>query len=91
MIRFNAFIGFSEPSVSRLRKLFEEQNGQISAKTKNDNTNTKNESRSTSPSSSISSLTFPSITNGDTIPNGETFEAYESLGIASDEPEGENK
>ena len=83
----NAILWFSEPS--KLRKLFE-HNGHISSLIENDGSNIGNESRSSSLNS-ITSLTFPSMNSGDGIPNGEIFEAYETLGITSDEFEGKRK
>ena len=65
-------------------------NGHISSLIENDVASIDNESRSSSLNS-ITSLTFPSMNGGDGIPNGEIFEAYETLGIASDEFEGKLK
>ena len=75
---------------SKLRKLFEEQNGHISSFNEKDDSSIDNESRSSSLNS-IASLTFPYMNGGDGIPNGEIFEAYETLGITSDEFEGKLK
>ena len=79
---------FSEPS--KLRKLFGEQNGHISSFIEKDDSSIDSESRS-SGLNSITSLSFPYMNGGDGIPNGETFEAYETLGITSDEFEGKLK
>ena len=62
-------------------------NGHISSLIEKDDSSIDNESRSSSLNS-ITSLTFPSMNGGDGIPNGEIFEAYETLGITSDEFEG---
>ena len=76
---------------SRLRRLFLlTQTDQIPSLIESGSSNKKPESPSSSSNSSLSSLEYPYI-NTENVENSDIFEAYESLGITSDDFEGKLK